>query len=120
MTTPFTPGMSGPEAIAALEELRLAVEASVGSVWAVKTTTYTAAAGDLLLADTTAGPFTITLPPTPEVGDAVRIKGGPAAATNTLTVARNGSTIAGLSENLTVTQNNTDFMLVYGGSTWRI
>jgi hypothetical protein len=90
------------------------------TTYAVKTAAYTAAAGDKLLCDTTGGPFAITLPAEPFIGTAVTIKSGPAAATKTLTVARNGRTIAGLAEDLTVTTNNIEFTLVYDGGTWRL
>lgn len=48
------------------------------------------------------------------------IKCGSSAATNNLTVGRNGSTIMGLAENMTVSENNVEFTLVYSGSTWAL
>jgi hypothetical protein len=88
--------------------------------WSVKTANYTAVAGDKLYCNTTSGVFSITLPATPSTGNAVAIKSGPSASTNTLTIARNGSTIMGLSEDMTITTNNAEVVFVYDGSTWRI
>ena len=82
-------------------------QASSGGVtWVVKTANYTASAGDFIACDTTSAAFTVTLPPTPTVTDAVTIKAGPSASTNALTIDRNGSTLMGLSENMTITTNN--------------
>lgn len=89
--------------------------------WSVKTAAYTAVAGDRLLCNTAGGAFTVTLPATPATGTEVEIAdGGGAFATNQLTVARNGSTIMGLSENLIFDVSNASALLVYSGSTWRI
>jgi len=71
------------------------------SPWATKTTTYTAADGDRLLADTSGGAFTITLPSSPSAGHYIEINDPEETwATNNLTVARNGSNIDSLAENL--------------------
>lgn len=93
---------------------------SVTQDWIVKTTTYTAVNGDRIAADTTGGAFTITLPATPSTGHYVEFTDGAGTwATNALTIARNGSTIMGLSEDMTASTNNDSFGLVYNGSTWR-
>jgi hypothetical protein len=71
------------------------------SPWATKTTTYTAANGDRLLADTSGGAFTITLPSSPSAGHYIEINDPEETwPTNNLTVARNGSNIDSLAENL--------------------
>jgi hypothetical protein len=71
------------------------------SPWATKTTTYTAADGDRLLADTSGGAFTITLPSSPSAGHYIEINDPEETwPTNNLTVARNGSNIDSLAENL--------------------
>lgn len=88
--------------------------------WQAKTGNYTAVNGDRLLCNTTAGAFTVTLPSSPAIGHSVRIKAGPAASTNNLTIGRNGQTIMGLAEDMTVPANNVDFELVFDGTTWRI
>jgi hypothetical protein len=71
------------------------------SPWSTKTSAYTAANGDRLLADTSAGAFTITLPSSPSAGDYIEINDPEETwPTNNLTVARNGSNIDSLAENL--------------------
>jgi hypothetical protein len=88
--------------------------------WSIKTSNYTASTGDAVFCDTTAGAFTVTLPATPSATNYVTIASGPAAATNAVTIARNGSTIMGLAENMTVNNANISFQLVYDGTTWRL
>jgi hypothetical protein len=74
---------------------------SGASPWTTKTTTYTAADGDRLLADTSGGAFTITLPSSPSAGHYIEINDPEETwPTNNLTVARNGSNIDSLAENL--------------------
>ena len=69
--------------------------------WTAKTTTYTAVTGDHLLADTSGGAFTITLPATPTAGDYIEFNDAKETwATNNLTIARNGSNIDSLAEDL--------------------
>jgi hypothetical protein len=71
------------------------------SLWSVKTSTYTAVSGDRLLADTSAGAFTVTLPASPAPGAFVEIDDAEYTwPTNNLTVARNGSNIASIADNL--------------------
>ncbi len=92
----------------------------------VKTTTYTAVAGDRLLADTTGGAFTITLPASPVSGNEVFIADGgvtPSSsgwAGNNLTIGRNGSTIGGLAENLTCRTRGAAIRLTYLSGTWKV
>lgn len=100
---------------------KIAPAASSTQNWSAKTANYTAVNGDRIAADTSGGAFTITLPATPTTGHYVEVTdGGGAWATNALTIARNGSTIMGLSEDMTCSTNNDSFGLVYNGSTWRL
>lgn len=70
------------------------------SAWQIKTTTYTAQAGDRIMANTTSAAWTLTLPATPTAGTKVTVSDYAGMfATNNLTVARNGSNIMGLAEN---------------------
>jgi len=88
--------------------------------WVVKTTTYTAVNKDSIVADTSGGAFTITLPSTPSTGWSVSFADpGGTWATNNLTVARNGSTIESSASDLILDVNNTKIDLVYDGSTWQ-
>lgn len=88
--------------------------------WERKTTTYTASAGDQLIADTSGGVFTVTLPATPSVGDIVRFADGASWSSNNLTLARNGSTIEGLSEDLVIDIGGVQIDLIYDGTTWEV
>ena len=63
---------------------------------------------------------TLTLPASPSTGDIVRILAASGNDSNTLTVARNGSTIETLTENLTVDTLGIDFILWYTGTTWSL
>lgn len=95
--------------------------AAAGIAWQTKTTTYTAVSGDYLLADTTSAAFTITLPLAPAANAAVYFQDAKGTfGTNNLTVARNGQTIMGLSEDLVASTDDYGFGLIYNGSDWRI
>ena len=94
--------------------------AGLGGSWSIKTSNYTAVAGDWLFCDSSAGAFTITLPATPSATNYVSIASGAFASTNNITIARNGSTIMGLAENMTVSSPNINFQLVFDGTTWRL
>ena len=64
------------------------------SVWNTTSTNINASAGDKLFVDVSSGIVTVTLPSAPSMGDEVRIIDGEGnAATNNITVARNGSKI---------------------------
>jgi len=85
-----------------------------------KTSAYTAAAGDLLIADTSGGAFTITLPANPATGTTVVIADGADWATNNLTVARNGSTIEGQTDDALFDIKGAYVTLIYDGATWEL
>jgi hypothetical protein len=91
-----------------------------GGTWSKKITTYTAVTGDLLIADTSGGAFTITLPATPSTGNIVTIVDGANWKTTNLTIARNGSTIEGLAEDLVVNLGGCRLDLIYDGATWEV
>ena len=82
---------------------------------------YTAVDGDQLFVNTSAtginAAATITLPASPSVGDEVTIiDSGNFAASNNITVNRNGSPINGDTSNLTVNTNSAAFTLVYANA----
>lgn len=93
---------------------------SGSSSWIKKTANYTALDKDQIIADTTAGSFTITLPATPILGFAVVIADGGDWKTTNLTIGRNGSTIEGLSEDLILDIAGIRVEFVYDGSTWEV
>lgn len=98
--------------------------ASSGSIPVVnyirKTANYTAVNGDLLIADTTAGTFTITLPATPSTGNYIRVADGNNWETTNLTIARNGSTIEGSAADLTLDVAGITVDIIYDGTTWEV
>jgi hypothetical protein len=63
---------------------------------------------------------TLTLPASPSAGDTVRIVAAEGNDSNILTVARNGSTIQSLSEDMAVDILGIDFILWYNGTTWSL
>jgi hypothetical protein len=99
------------------------VSGSFSGTWIRKTTAdpaYTANSGDQIIADTSGGTFTITLPATPSTGSHVLIADGASWSTTNLTVGRNGSTIEGLSEDLILDINDIQIDFVYDGTSWEV
>ena len=90
-----------------------------GTSWqAVKTSNYTASAGQGVFANTTSGSFTVTLPASPTLGDEVSIVDYAGTFdSNALTVGRNSSKIFGADEDLTVSTERAAFTLVFTDST---
>lgn len=82
---------------------------------------YTAVSTNYILADTSGGAFTITLPEAPSSGDYVIIADdGGNWETNNLTVGRNGETIEGAAEDLVCDVASVHVHLAYNGTTWRV
>ena len=92
-----------------------------GAAWALKTGAYTAVAGDGVMVDTSSSAITITLPISsgpPSLGDFVRVLDATGnAATNNITVARNGNKIQGAAADLTIGTNRAAIGLVYVNAT---
>ena len=92
-----------------------------GAAWGLKTSAYTAVAGDGVLVDTDSSAITITLPISsgpPSLGDFVRVLDATGnAATNNITVARNGNNIQGAAADLTIATNRAAIGLVYVNAT---
>jgi hypothetical protein len=92
---------------------------SGGLSYVTKTANYTVVDKQGVLADTSAGAFTVTLPATPAAGAQVVVAdSGNAWGTNNLTVARNGSTIGNLAEDLVCDITGASIQFVYDGTTW--
>lgn len=97
------------------------VAASGGLAYSYTTTPVTATNNQGILADTSGGSFTVTLPATPAAGNQVVIAdAGSFWGTNNLTVGRNGSTIGGLAENLVCDLSGVSVQFVYDGTTWEV
>jgi hypothetical protein len=110
----------GKVAPATLTADRLAGDVGANA-WLSKTANYTAVPGDRIAADTSGGAFTVTLPAAPAAKTMVTIcDAAQSWRTTNLTVARNGSTIEGLSEDLTCNVAGKCVALFYTGTTWRI
>ena len=88
--------------------------------WTIKTANYTAQNGDRILADTSSGTFTITLPATPNAGDFVEISDANNFYANALYVNRNGSTIENQAIDLEVNVKDVGVQLLYDGLTWQV
>ena len=98
-----------------------AAPAAGGLEYVVKTANYTTSDLEGVLADTSGGAFTVTLPATPAAGAQVVIAdSGNAWGTNNLTIGRNGSTIANVAENLVCNITGVSVQLVYDGTTWEV
>ena len=82
--------------------------------------TYTAVAGDKITPDNSAAALTINLPATPSEGDTVYFRQAldQPYSTYNLTVGRNGETIMGLSEDMTVSSDGAEIEVAFNGSTW--
>ena len=85
------------------------------------TTTFAATVNDRILANSTSGAFTITLPnvATLLANDTIQIIDvGGVAATNKITIARNGALIQGLAEDLVIDLSGSVTTLIYTGITY--
>jgi len=92
-----------------------------GLTYIYTTTGVTATDKQGVLADTSGGSFTVTLPATPSTGAQVVVAdAGSNWGTNNLTVGRNGSTIGGLAQDLVCDISGVSVQLVYDGTTWEV
>ena len=91
---------------------------SGGTSWqAVKTTGFTAVAGEGYFCDTTSAAFTATLPASPTLGDECTfVDYAGTFDTNNLTIGRNSQNIQGSAADLTVSVERAGLTLVYSGA----
>jgi hypothetical protein len=110
----------GAAGISADEAAASALLAAGGIPWIIKTTTYTAETKNAIVADTSGGAWTLTLPASPLAGAYVQLLDGGNWFTNNLTVARNGQTIEGDAEDLVINIGNIAVDIVFDGTTWQV
>ena len=86
-----------------------------------KSADYTATNKDFIYADTSSASFTITLPSSPGTNDRVSVVDAKSSFDkNSLVIARNGNTIMGLAEDMTVSTKNISLELMYHNNDWRL
>ena len=92
---------------------------AAGTAWqAVKTSSFTAVAGEGYFVNTTGGVITVTLPASATIGNEIAIIDYAGTAdTNNITIARNGHKIQGAASDMTVSTERAAFTLVYVDST---
>jgi hypothetical protein len=93
---------------------------SATNPWHVVTEDYTAVDGDRIIASTIYGSFNLTLPANPTAGQYIQITDGYNLTLYPVTVLRNGSTIEGYSDNVSLDLTGSTFEFIYSGSTWQI
>ena len=92
-----------------------------GIEYVVKTANYTTQDKEGVLANTSGGSFTVTLPATPATGAQVVVADANGNwGTNNLTIGRNGSTIEGVAQDLICDISGVSVQLVYSGTTWEV
>ena len=96
------------------------LNASSGSTYSTYTSNVTATDKQAIIANTSGGAFTVTLPATPAAGAQVDIADGGNWSINNLTVARNGSTIEGLAEDIILDIGGAAVTFIYSGTTWEV
>jgi len=85
-------------------------------VWRALTAAETVQPGAQVFVDTSSSAITVTLPASPSLGDEVTFSDQKLSFdSNSLTVGRNSSNIAGASSDLTVSTEGAGFTLVYSG-----
>ena len=94
------------------------IDGSVNWQTTVKTTGFTATAGEGYFCNTTSAAFTVTLPASPSAGDIVGIKDyANTADTNNITIGRNGSNIQGTANDYVVNTEGLAIVLLYVDAT---
>jgi hypothetical protein len=100
--------------------IELAPDTAGGIAYTLHTANVTMAANEGVIANTSGGAFTVTLPASPTTGDTVVIADGADWETTNLTVGRNGSTIEGDAADMTMDIGGVFVQFTYDGTTWQI
>jgi len=88
--------------------------------WIKVTANYTAVSGNRIIADTTAGSFTITLPANPTLGSSVTLTDGADWGTNQLIISGNGNDVEGVSTDIGIDVPGVTVEFIYDGDQWQI
>lgn len=121
-TAPTPPSNDNTTRIATMAALQTAVAAvSANSVPQYKTANFTAGVTGDYWTDTTAGPFTMTLPDPPVGANCIRVQDVSGSwATSPLTINAGTKTILGSATSLVCDVSGEFFELWYNGSDWRL
>lgn len=91
------------------------------TAWLYKNTSYVMDVGEKVAADSTGSSFTISLPAAPVQGDTVELAdAGAGWGLTNIMLGRNGSTIMGLAEDMTLNISRLSLVVTYDGTTWRV
>jgi len=94
---------------------------SATNPWFSTSTNYTATNGDRIIADNIYGSFSIELPPIASIGDYIQITDGNDLSNgNPVSVLRNGNTIEGGTDDISLDLKGSTFEFIYNGSTWQV
>ena len=96
-----------------------AADMAGGIAYTRHTSNVTVEANEGVIADTSGGSFTVTLPASPATGDTVIVVDGADWSVTNLTVARSGSTIEGDAEDMTLDIGGVSVQFTYDGTTWQ-
>jgi len=114
-------GLDGEKAVTSVNlESKLSSYITGDFIWSIMNSAETCVVGNKYMVDTSGGAFTATLPLTAAEGKSVKFADGGDFSANNLTIDRNGNTIEGMSENMTVTTENMSFELVFYNNDWRL
>lgn len=118
--TTLANAISGVMSAAIVEKINQNLSSTLS--WKNISTTYTAINNDKISANTSSAAFTITLPSSPTFGTNVTfVDHAGTWDTNNLTIATNGQTIEGLSQNLVCNVvGDMVITVLYNGSTWKV
>jgi hypothetical protein len=88
--------------------------------WIFRNSNYIANSGDRIIANTSAGSFTVFLPESPIVGDFIQITDGSDFSLNNLFINSQGKTVENISNEISVDLRGIGMELIYNGVTWQV
>lgn len=95
-------------------------EGATLSDWVVVTSNYQSQHRNRIIADSSGGSFSITLPSNPSTGDYIQITDGANFLANSITVLRNLRTIEGIADDVILDVGNITVEFIYSGTTWQV